>query len=255
MSFDLSGLQILVTRPKPYGEQLCEQITTQNGQAIYFPTLQIVPIKNNLEEIKELAQADWIIFISPQAVLCGIPAIQKYWPAFPDKIKLIAMGEGTAKALSAKGFMDVIHPEEWTSEGLLKLPHFQALSGKQIVLIKGVGGRELLAETLMARGAKVRHIHVYRRELPTYDKIDLLRLQKIDIIVCASGETLRNLITLMGASNQTMLFQIPLVLVSQRLVELARELGFKNVFLAKNASHNAIIDTLCFIKGNGHVRK
>ncbi len=253
MVFDLSGLQILVTRPKPYGDQLCDEITAQQGHAIYFPTIEIVPIKINEEEIKLLAQVDWLIFISPQAVLCGIPAILEYWPDFPGNAKLAAMGEGTAKALSLEGFVDVIYPpaDESTSEGFLKLPGFNALSGKQIALIKGIGGRELLAETLRARGANVQSIDVYRRELPVYDKIDLLRQQKIDIMVCTSGESLHNLITLLGDG----LFQVPLVLVSQRLVELAKELGFKKVFLAKNASHAAIIDTLCFIKGNGYVRK
>jgi uroporphyrinogen-III synthase len=73
--------------------------------------------------------------------------------------------------------------------------------------------------------------------------------------VCTSGESLHNLLTIIGASNQALLFNVPIIVVSQRLVELASELKFKKVFLAANASHNAIIDTLCFIKGNGHVRK
>lgn len=251
MSFDLRGLQVLVTRPKPFGYHLCEAIEACNGKAFYLPTIEIVPIQVN-HDPEFYSALDWLIFVSPQAVLYGAPLIRN------AKIKLAAIGESTANALRAEGFTDILHPstDEWTSEGLLKLPDFQALAGKKIALVKGLGGRELLAETLAARGAKVTEMNVYQRILPSYDKIDqyldLFRQQKIDIIVCTSGESLQNLITIMGVSNQSLLFQVPVIVVSPRLVELAKELGWKKVFLAANASHNAIIDTL---KGNSHVRK
>ncbi len=258
MSIDLTGLHVLVTRPKPAGLQLSEEIITRGGQATYFPTIEITPIR---ESIPQFDRTDWLIFISPQAVLQGIPLLRQYWPVFPDKIKLAAIGEGTAKLLHSEGFIDIIHPpaNDWSSEGLLKLPHFQAVSGKHIVLVKGMGGREVLSNALTERGAIVKHIVAYQRILPKYENIDsyllLFRQKKIDIIVCTSGESLQNLMTLIGTPNQALLLHVPMVVVSERLVLLAKGLGFKNVFLAANASHNAIIDTLSFIKGNGHVRK
>jgi len=260
MSFhDLHNLCILVTRPKPQGDLLCEKIAALGGQPVHLPTIQINPIQLH-KQIVQMDQWDWLIFISPHTVLQGLPLIREYWPIFPDKIKLAAIGEGTANALRAAGFAEVVYSaDEWSSEGLLKLACFQAISGKKIALVRGEGGREILTDVLTMRGANVISLIVYQRTLPDYKNIEqylnLFRLQKIDIIVCASGESLHNLMKLIGSANQSLLLGVAIVVVSSRLVELAKEAGFKKVFLAANASHNAIIATLCHIRGKGHVRE
>jgi uroporphyrinogen-III synthase len=259
VSNDLRDLCILVTRPKPQGEELCARIEELGGKPIYLPTLEIVPIQDDelfRQQMKSLSQYDWLIFISPQAVFHSVA-----WIPQSIGIKFAAIGEGTKNALQAAGFTDITHPlDEWTSEGLLKLPCFNSVSGKKIMLVKGAGGRELLADTLMARGAIVTEWVVYRRVLPdmTVDP-GLFYQQKIDIIICTSGESMRNLIKLVLRDVRstpqdkriTDIFEIPLVVISPRLVQLARELGFKKVSLSSNASHNAIIET---IKGISNVR-
>jgi uroporphyrinogen-III synthase len=263
----LKNLSVLVTRPAPQGAMLCEEITALGGYAVYFPTIAIIPCQNaNLlrEQIAHLQQYDWLIFVSRQAVAYSIQLIREHWPILPANIKFAAIGEGTAEALQAAGLREVVYPlDEWTSEGLLKLADFQQITGQQVALVKGLGGREILAETLTARGAKITQLITYQRSLPIYNDIseylDLLRQKKIDIIVCTSGESLHNLIKIIGVANQALLFNVLLVVVSSRLVEIAKNAGFKHIFLAANAGHKAIIDTLCFIKGNieryNHVRK
>jgi uroporphyrinogen-III synthase len=65
------------------------------------------------------------------------------------------------------GRLSATVPSQADSEGLLALPVLQDVEGQHFLIFRGQGGRELLRETLQARGAKVTVMELYRRELPT----------------------------------------------------------------------------------------
>lgn len=248
----LTGLRVLVTRPKPQGLALCDHIQKAGGQPIYFPTIDIVPPNDPVlfaQQLDTLDQYDWVIFVSQHAVASSLPLIQQYWAAFPSNTKIAAVGAATAKALQAAGFFVTVFPvEDWSSEGLLQLSAFQHVTGKHIALVQGQGGRPLLPETLSARGALVTPMIAYRRGVPDYHDmphyLDLLSRQAIDVVVSTSGEALQNLMTLFGSAASASLRVLPLIVVSERLVQLAESLNFNKIWLAKNASHDAIMEIL-----------
>ncbi|MDR3478117.1 MAG: uroporphyrinogen-III C-methyltransferase [Gammaproteobacteria bacterium] len=244
------SLKVLVTRPKPAGKKLCEAIEAAGGRSIYFPTLNIVPCTETVDfqqSIARLDQYDWLIFISPQAVYTSVPALLKKWPVLPSHLKVAAIGEGTANALRETNIPVTAFPKEhWNSEGLLALPEFQMVADQKIALVRGEEGRDYLAKTLSHRGAIVTHLIAYQRELPKVgvtDVIDVVVSGGIDMIVCTSGEGLSNLKKLL-ASAFSSLRKIPVIVISERMVTLAQEIGFEKIFLAKNASQDAIMDTL-----------
>lgn len=252
---NLENIGILVTRPEPQGKILCEKIHALGGLTVYLPTIEFGQLDPPKDALNNLDRYDWIIFISPRAVEYGAHLIQE----LPKKTRLAAPGEGTALALQTALAREVVYPREtWTSEGLLDLPFFKNPDKQKILLVQGEGGRELLVETLTVRGAIVDQLFVYRRIVPRHtniqDALKILREKKINIIVCTSGESLHNLMTILGAENQSLLVKSFLIVVSPRLVTLAKELHFQQVFLAENASHSAIIDTLRIIKGKGYVQ-
>ncbi len=221
----------------------------RGGSALHLPTIECVPFPYEAN-LSQLNQYDWIIFVSVYAVLQSLAWI----PHIPTKTQIATLGAGTAHALYAAGVEKIIYPaDEWTSEGLLKLPEFQDVNGKKILLIRGEGGRDVLEKALIDRGAFVDHWIVYRRIIPICPQLDeyllLLRKKKIDIIVCTSGESLHNLLKIVGPENHPAVFETILITVSERLVTLAKELGFQRVFLAENASHDAIL------RGINHVRE
>jgi uroporphyrinogen-III synthase len=81
------------------------------------------------------------------------------------------------------------------------------------------------------------------------EDIQLLKQSKIDIIVATSGEILQNFITLTkGMHWQT----VPLVVISERMVGMAKMFGFEKILLANNASLPAIMsileDNVCQMK-------
>jgi uroporphyrinogen-III synthase len=245
----LNGLRVLVTRPKPMGAMLCELINSADGKAIYFPTINICPPRDESicqRQLLKINLFDWLIFISPQAVY-SISRLYPDWPNFSASVKLAAVGGGTAKVLQAAGLhVDVFPKENWGSEGLLDCEEFRHIQGKKIALICGEGGRDWLQQSLKQRGATITRIIVYRRRKPELDTkpyCEMLENKLIDCIVATSAEGLQNLKELCHPAWQD-LQQVPVIVVSQRLVTRATESGFKTILLAKNPGHNAIMDVL-----------
>ena len=89
---------------------------------------------------------------------------RRSWPA---RLRAFAPGPGTAAALAAAGIHDVTIPATtFDSEGLLALPALSQVAGKRIAIFRGEGGRDLLGDTLRARGALVDYVDCYRRAAP-----------------------------------------------------------------------------------------
>lgn len=247
-------LRVLVTRPHPQGEILCEKIQKAGHVAIYFPTIVIekLPRVNLPEKIEEY---DWFIFVSAQAVYATTEWIQKkFLPHRPFTIKIAAIGEGTARALAEYHLpVDGIPTDEWNSEGLLKLPEFQTMVGKKCLIIKGEKGRDKLSQVLSQRGAGVDEAIVYRRHLPKIENQaynSLFQEEKIDMIVSTSSEGLENLKILLGQEVWSALRLTPITVISDRMKMVAEKLGFTKMIRMKNAGHEAVIELL--LKGVNH---
>ncbi len=145
---------------------LAQQIAAVGGTPLIFPTIAILPPDDTraLDDVhRRLAQFDYAIFVSANAAEFGVgdPA------AWPAALPAFAPGPGTAAALAAAGIGDVRQPRTtMDSEGLLALAEFAAPAGKRVVIFRGGAGRDLLADTLTARGAHVTRVDCYRRARP-----------------------------------------------------------------------------------------
>ncbi len=247
----LADKTILVTRPGARGAQLCAQLQIAGAHTIHLPTIDFAPPADEQtyqQALQQVGEQDWLIFISPQAVIASIVPIRRQWPSLPPSLQFAAVGAGTVQALQAAGIGEVLHPStQWSSEGLLALPVFQQLRAKKIMLVRGEGGRALLAETLTARGAVVTHCIAYKRIVPTIDIAAYAFLfdpGALHAIVCASYDSVAHLKILCTPKYWSALRHIPLVVVSERIQMLAQQLGFQTIWVAANASHDAIIATL-----------
>ncbi|OGT63115.1 MAG: hypothetical protein A3E85_04015 [Gammaproteobacteria bacterium RIFCSPHIGHO2_12_FULL_45_12] len=256
MPNDLGGMTVLVTRPRRPGQVLCRLLEAANAVAMHLPTLDFLP-PHDIDALRlallQLGEQDWLIFVSPQAVSESVPAIRAAWPCFPSTVKFAAIGAGTKAALQQAGYHVAVCPElNWQSEGLLALPAFQSLTGQKMAIICGEGGRDLLARTLAARGARVTPVVAYRRVLPTMDVRpyrSALSQGKIEVMVATSCEGVKNLKTLMGEQAWPLLKVIPLLVISERMKASAQAEGFQVVWVARNASHEAILAVLAQKKG------
>lgn len=251
----LRGLCVLVTRPSPQGEKLCQQIAAQGGQAIHLPVIAFAPSRDReayLQAIDQLGEQEWLIFISPQAVQASVPDLRRRWPVMPSTVKFAAVGGGTAEALREAGYQTALLPDsEWNSEGLLALPQFQAVAQMKIAIIRGEGGREMLDKILMERGATILPVLAYRRILPDVDAaacLQQMNKQLLSVIICTSGEAVQNLKILLGETDWKMINESHLVVMSNRVKLLAQDLGFQRIWVTSKASNDAILEVLAKIR-------
>jgi uroporphyrinogen-III synthase len=112
------------------------------------------------------------------------------------------------------------------------MPALAAVGGKRVVVFRGDGGRELLGDTLRARGATVDYVECYRRARPATDAGPLVRALErgeIDAVVVSSSEGLRNLFDMVGEAGRQPLQRTPLFAPHARIAAGARALGCEQV--------------------------
>jgi len=230
----LIGLRIVVTRPRDQAVQLAQRIEQAGGIPLLFPLLDIAPVQDVRalhEQIARLPMFDLAIFVSPNAVRYGIAAIRSVG-ALPPSLKIATVGQGSARALREAGITNVIAPvERFDSEGLLALPELQAVSGWHVMIFRGDGGRELLGDTLRARGATVEYAACYQRSKPRQDVGAMVNAIP-DAIIVTSSEALGYLWQMLDGKSQAALRDTPLFVPHERIAGLARHQGWRKVLLA-----------------------
>ena len=226
----LAGLKIVVTRPREQATQLVQRITALGGNPILFPLLEIAPAADQVAlrgQASRIAQFNLAVFISPNAVQYGMAAIG----TLPLSLKIATVGQGSAKALRELGVTSIITPtERFDSEGLLALPALQNIAGWRVLIFRGDGGRELLGDTLKARGAIVEYATCYQRSKPQLDVAALLG-NAPDAITVTSSEALTHLWQMLDGNARTALQDTPLFVPHQRIAELAHRQGWRQVQL------------------------
>jgi len=236
-SLPLAGKTIVVTRPRAQGDALAEGIRQAGGEAWRFPLLEIIPYPDSAplqEAANRLIDAAFAIFISANAVRYAMPVLRAIWP---ESLLAVAPGMGTAEALAAAGIARCLLPKErFDSEGVLALPELAAekIAGRDILLFKGEGGRELLATTLAERGANVFPVPVYRRVAPREGQDEFfarLAACQFDAITLSSSEALRHLRQLAAERSEILpcLHALPLFTAHPRIADHAEEAGFTRV--------------------------
>ncbi|OZA10179.1 MAG: uroporphyrinogen-III synthase [Hydrogenophilales bacterium 17-62-8] len=235
---------VLVTRPLQQAAGLAQAIQAAGGRAYVFPALDIeaVPATELVEPLAHLAAADLVIFISPNAALYGMAAIG----ALPARVQCLAVGPGTARALAGHGVSSVVTPDGQDSEALLALPQLHDVAGKRVVIVRGVGGRPVLADTLRQRGATVHFLECYRRMRPQADAAALLAQWQaggIDAVTVTSAETLHNLAALLGEAGRPLLLHTPLFAPHEKIAAAARHFGIAEV-IATAGGDAGLVDGL-----------
>ena len=243
---------IVITRPTHQAGALSQGIEAAGGKVFLFPTLEIKPSQlsqENNEQIQHLNNIDIIIFISPNAIEHGLNHILAQ-TKLPENILLATIGQGSASCLKSKlgTLPDICPTENFNSEGLLATKELQDINDKRILIIRGDSGREHLKQTLEQRGAKVEYFNAYQCLKPSTTASEFeqyLQNNQIAVIVITSVRGLKNLVDMVANTSRELLLQRPLLLINQRLVDIAKELGFKNqLFIAKQASDDALIESL-----------
>lgn len=239
----LAGRTIVVTRPRAQAAPLAEAIAAAGGVPLVFPLLEILPPDHPqalADGVARLPGCALAIFISPNAADHALPFILARGP-WPGGVLPAAVGQGTVRALAAHGVSGCIAPSErFDSEALLALPELagERVAGRRVMIFRGDGGRELLADTLRQRGAEVECLACYRRTGPSGGIEPLLqrwRAGRLDALTVSSSEGLRYLAELLDGEGRDFLMRTPVFVPHARIAENARSLGLNNIILTDAA--------------------
>jgi uroporphyrinogen-III synthase len=241
--------RLLLTRPAEDCAALAETLAAQGVFSSCLPLLEIAPLpvsEKIRRAITQLPSCSAVIVVSKPAarialdLLDGASALTMPW---------FSVGAATAQILLDHG-LDANFPADGDdSEALLQLPRLrEAISqpGAQVLILRGEGGRELLAERLRERGASVEYLELYRRDLPAYAPDELPRriaAERLNGLVVSSGQGFEHLRKMAGDIWPT-IARLPLFVPSPRVAELARAAGAQTVVDCRGASAAALLTAL-----------
>jgi uroporphyrinogen-III synthase len=253
MPDELRGIVALVTRPAGQGAALAAAIRAAGGEALECPILEIRPLAVEHAVLSRLLQHSTnAVFVSTNAVSSALAAVRDAGLVWPPALRCLAVGDATREALRRAG-LDAESGEgaAMNSEELLCHPALVSVQGQGVVIFKGEGGRQLIAEELRARGARVQECALYRRVLP-HGAADLLGSllgeRQVNAFLASSGETFVNLLGLLdrmpaGKVPAEACFVVP----GERVAAEARQRVTAPVVTARNASDVAMLEALAVV--------
>jgi len=224
VSRPLHGWRVLVTRPQERAGSLADAVAGDGGIPLRFPVIAIEPREPDWSGLAPIERYAAVLFVSPAAVAYGVDTLGLVPGACPP---VGAVGRASAHALAARGLAPSIEPVGGQdSQGLLAAPELAEtrVRGARMLIVRGEGGRPVLAEGLMARGSAVDYAEVYGRCRP--QGLDPAVAAAGDIVTATSVEGLTNLLALVDEPTRESLRQRPLAVNSERAAAAARDLGF-----------------------------
>jgi uroporphyrinogen III methyltransferase/synthase len=267
---------VVITRPAGHAAELAAALGAQGLASFEFPLIEIAPVADAAPLLAALAALEryaLVIFVSPNAVDQALARRTEAWPA---AVPIGVVGPGSLKALARHGIAApqyrLVFPGaasaavgengdgddsgaagsdaaesaddtlRYDSEALLaEIKLMRGLlpaTGARVLLVRGDGGREFLADGLRALGAEVAVVAAYRRLLPEptpdqWRRVHALLADAAHVWLLTSSEGVRNLEELarehLNPAEIAALKRAPLVAPHARIAETARALGFVSI--------------------------
>jgi uroporphyrinogen-III synthase len=240
--------RVLLTRPAEESALLAASLSDVGIFSSSLPLLEIeaLPVTPEQQAVwADLGRYCAVIVVSKPAARLGVQRLERHWPRLP----WFSVGAATAQVLADHG-LDVHYPPSGDdSEALLALPALReaiARTDARVLILRGEGGRELLAERLREQGASVDYLELYRRFLPAYDPgvlMQRIQLERLNGLVVSSGQGFLHLQALAG-SDWPQVARLPLFVPSPRVYEMARAAGAEKVVDCRGASAAALLVAL-----------
>ncbi len=189
------------------------------------------------QQVMGFSDCDKAILISRHAAQLAAWWLDRYWPMQPVGIDFFAVGPASAQPLRDIGVTVVVPESGYSSEALLALPALETVKGEKIIIFRGGQGRNLLEQTLKARGASVDCCELYRRVIDFRHREAIAELLQVQspLVLIYSGQVLEALLAVVPEAYWMTLKRLTIIVPSDRVANLARRRGFHSVHLAASA--------------------
>lgn len=236
---------VVITRPRAQADALARQVEALGRETVVLPLLEIFPLADQAPlraALADLRRYAMVAFVSPNAIDAAFAHIDTW----PREVTLAVLGEGSRSSLARHGIdaanASIVSPRDPArsdSENLLQTLDLAQLAGREVLIVRGESGRELMADGLRAAGAIVSTVAAYRRSVPPMT--DALRAQLSSLLerdndwIITSSEALRGLVDLAGqlGSPETVakMQHQHLIVPHARIAETAAALGLTRITL------------------------
>jgi len=238
-------VRILVTRPAAQAADWVADLRVHGLTALALPLIGIEALADANALIAAwhtLAQQRLVSFVSPNAVQQFF-AHRPEGMAWPAAVLAASPGPGTTRALIALGVpaAQIIEPAadaaQFDSESLWAQLRRHDWQAARVLVVRGDGGRDWLADTLRDAGAQITRLAAYRRCVPQLSVAEQGLLHaatatpEAHLWLFSSSEAIDNLAALAPAA--TAWDRARAVATHPRIVARARQLGFASVTEAR----------------------
>jgi uroporphyrinogen-III synthase len=157
--------------------------------------------------LKNLASYDWLI-------LTSVNGVEAMWKRFGKlritkqslaHLEIAAIGPATRKAIEKRGARVDVVPEEYVAESVVKSLR-RRVEGKRVLLVRAKVARDVIPSELRKAGANVDVVEAYETIVPKSSRTRLRVALKDprkrpDVVTFTSSSTVKNFVTLLGASS------------------------------------------------------
>ena len=259
----MTALSVIVTRPREQAEGWLPALQASGREAYSLPLIEIAPAPDETAVRQARADVDGcalVMFVSAHAVQhffayppsasgASAPQPGMQWPS---GTLAGSTGAGTSAALRAAGVPPgcIVEPPTTAradSEGLWQALQGRDWRGAKVLVVRGEQGRDWLAETLAAAGARVRFVAAYARRPPalTADAQALLATALAQPAehawIFSSAEAAGHLAALAPGASWA---GSQAVATHPRIAQAVREMGFGRVEEAQGAQLPAVLAAL-----------
>lgn len=151
------------TRPSKRIKESIELAKTMGFEALGAPSMDILP-----GEDSEFIRLEDVIAPGCIVVFCSVTAVEECMTRFGDGLKsrfegcrVVSIGPSTTRKLESAGITPEAVPEEYSSEGIVRLLKDE-VSGKRVILVRSDSGSDVLSDGMRAAGADLVDIASYR---------------------------------------------------------------------------------------------
>jgi uroporphyrinogen III methyltransferase/synthase len=196
----LFGRRVVVTRAREQASELRRRLEHRGAEVVELPAIVIERVDFTLPP---LDRYQWLVFTSANGVAAffdrGLAARGRDARALA-RLRVAAIGTGTADALARRGVIADLVPDRFVAEALLDAFPEPAEPGERVLLARAEHARDALPAGLRERGYDVDVLAVYRTAAttPAPDIVESIRSGRVDALTFTSSSTVTNFCDMLG---------------------------------------------------------
>jgi uroporphyrinogen III methyltransferase/synthase len=239
----LFGRRIVVTRARHQATALAERLERAGAEVIEYPTIELVELPIPAAVFDRASSYDWLVLTSVNGVEAFFGQFLAAGRDLRDLagVKIAAIGPSTRAAVERHGIRVAAQPPEYRAESLLET--LGDVAGQRMLLARAEVAREVLPDTLRARGAVVDVVPIYRTSTPDPARVGAVPAE-FDMVTFTSSSTVTGFDRLCGGKAREVLAGRLVAAIGPVTADTATELGLPVDVMPSDYTIDAMADAI-----------